>query len=253
MVPSEYGLRTRKGTIEHQVSITGDDTKTLLPFEGQDTANASLFVASNTGIYDVTAAGGSPVTELTFGTSTGDAGYGIYTAFTNDAGAHFLLYADEVNGLFTYTESTDTWAAHAALTYAAGTPPAVADISFVMTHKQRVWLVEKDTQTAWYFGIGTLAGDVTPFYFGSLFPKGGDLVGLWNWPLDGGSGTDDILVPVSRGGDVTPFQGADPSAAATWTNIGVFAIGQLPAGRRQGGVFNGDFLVRPGCAFLVLR
>lgn len=240
LVPSEFGMRTRKGYNQHQLTIPGTKAKTIIPFQGQDSANDALFAASNTGIYDVTTAGGTPSLEVAFGTTTGDAGYAIIADFTNDSGAHFILLADAVNGLYTYTESTGVWAAHAALTYAAGTPPAVGDIAFVMTHKQRVWLIEKDTQTAWYFAAGSLAGDVTPFYFGGLFPRGGELVGLWNWTLDGGDGPDDILVAVSRAGDVIPYKGADPSGADTWANIGIFQIGQLPAGRRQGRDFDGD-------------
>lgn len=240
MVPSEFGMRTRLGYKEHQIAVPGTGVKTIVSYEAQASANSKLFAVSNLGVYDVTVQAGTPVQDIAFGTTTGDAGYAIWTTFVNDAGAQFILLADAVNGYFIYTASTDTWAASAALTYAAGTPPDEEDIVFVMVHKERVWLVEKGTTTGWFFSLGNFSGAVEPFYFGAMFPHGGDLVGLYNWPIDAGAGTDDILVPVSRAGDVLAYQGPDPGSADTWSNIGIYYIGRTPAGRRIGAAFNGD-------------
>jgi hypothetical protein len=66
---------------------------------------------------------------IDFATTTGDAGRGVSHAFVT-SGGHFLLYCDEVNGLYIYTESTDTWAAAVSGTtqaWAASTTYLVGD------------------------------------------------------------------------------------------------------------------------------
>jgi hypothetical protein len=50
-----------------------------------------------------------PTLVVTFPTQTGDAGYGISAVVVNASGGHFLVYCDEENGYYVYTESTTTW------------------------------------------------------------------------------------------------------------------------------------------------
>ena len=114
----------------------------------------------------------------------------------------------------------------------------MADIRGVVAHKQRIWFLEEDSTTGWYLGIGSIAGEVSPFYFGAKFRHGGRLAGLFNWSVDGGAGVDDFLVAVSQAGDVLPYQGSDPSSD-DWQLRGSYFIGEVPNtptfGTEQGG------------------
>jgi hypothetical protein len=235
IMPSEYGARTRKGSIYHQDTVGGDAVRTIVPFKGQDPANDKLFAMSTAGIYDVTVAAATPVQDLAWATASGNAGHGVFVQFTNTAGAHFILYADEVNGLHTYTESTDSWAISTAIT---GT--TIGDIRFVGQHQNRIWVVEENSDSAFYLGIGAISGGSTEFFFGHKFVHGGHIAGIWTWSVDGGEGADDVLVCASTSGDVVVFEGTDPASASTWGARGQYYIGRLPAGRRQAAEINGN-------------
>ena len=72
---------------------------------------------------------------------------------------------------------------------------------------------------------------MTKFTFGAKFTYGGALIGVWSWTIDGGSGVDDFLVAISRGGDILIFQGADPSLA-DFALIGSWFVGEVPDSRK---------------------
>lgn len=114
LIAAENGDRVRLGSREWCTGLTGladDIVRTVLPFAGA-TSNGlgnRLFATTSTGIWDVSASSAAPSQVIAFGTQTGDAGYGVCHAFVTTAG-HFLIYCDEENGLYVYTENTDTWA-----------------------------------------------------------------------------------------------------------------------------------------------
>lgn len=243
LVPTEYGMRTREGYREWQIDIettpgAGLGVRTVLPYHGvQDAPQGAdrLFVSTNEGIWDATLVGGAPVLKLAYPDVSDASGWGIFTHYTTDAGEVLMYLADSANGLHVYDPDTDSWSAAANIT---GPDPAA--IVFVVVHKQRIWFVEREVSLGWYLDVGAKEGPATPFYFGGKFKHGGELVGLYNWTIDSGSGVDDYLVAISRAGDVLPYQGADPALAATWENVGTYYIGTVPAGRRVASEYGGN-------------
>ena len=241
MNASEYGMTVRQGYRQWQAGVdNGASTGilTLIPFDGDESDGASdkLFACNIEGIWDVTVDGGSPVLSYTFPNQSAGAGYGVYTAYTTDAGQNVLFYADRINGLVQYDPIADSWSV----------PSITGDISatevvYVVTHKQRIWLCARDSAVGYYLGVGAIAGAVTAFSFGSKFKHGGNLVGLYNWTVDGGDGVDDYLVAVSRAGDVLPYRGSDPSQP-DWSNVGVYFIGQIPKGNKISAEYGGDLI-----------
>lgn len=248
LIAGEYGLRTRPGYTEQATGLTGaleNLVRTELPFTGSAKSGSKdrLFACTSTGIWDVT----DPLAvtqEIVFSDQSLDAGYGISHVVVT-AGGHFLLYCDEANGLFTYTESTDTWTqvtmGSDPATQIAGVDPAT--FCFVTVFKNRVWFVARDTAKAWYLSAGAIYGTAAAFDFGTKFKAGGPLVGLWNWTYDGGAGLDDSLVAISQGGDVAVYQGTDPASATTFGLKGVWFVGAVPYGRRIATDYGGDLLV----------
>jgi hypothetical protein len=178
--------------------------------------------------------------EATFATQTGRAGFGSYHAVVAASGAHYMFFADEENGLYRYTESTDSWAAVGDITGAVA-----ADIRFVTVFKSRLWMVEKDSQKAWYLPAGAISGaaNAFPFTAAGSFRHGGNLLGLWNWTYDGGNGLDDSLVAITAGGDVIVYQGTDPASTTTFEIKGVWFCGGVPAGRNVASIYGGDLLI----------
>lgn len=246
LIASESGLRSRLGYEERNTGLTGvtDSTvRTIIPFTGSGAGSGRLFATTQSGIWNVTAAGSSPTQVHSFASKTGNAGYGVSTVVVTAAG-YFILYCDEVNGLLVYSESGGSWAAvteGSGGTQISGIAPS--RLVFVMSFKGRVWFVERDSPNAWYLPLGAIYGTATKFPLESVFRSGGTLVGLWNWTYDGGSGLDDSLVAVSSGGDVLVYQGTSPTSVDTFGLRGTWQIGATPGGRRIAASLGGELLL----------
>ena len=241
LIPDGRGLRVRSGSAQFATNVGSSDIRTIIPFEGATSATNKLFAVGTAGIYDITAGGaGAWAVQVAFGTTTGDAGYGVWTDYVLDNGAHYAFYADAVNGLYQYPSGGPWAATGGAITGPAG---GSAALMFVTAFKSRLWFVENNSARAWYLPAGAVAGACTRFDFGNKFKHGGTLVGLWNWTMNSGVGIDDHLVALSSTGDVIVYKGDDPTSAATWSQIGQYYIGAVPAGRRQGAVFGGELFL----------
>lgn len=248
MVPTEYSMRVRAGTREWTVlGLGGAEVRTVMPFIGDKMEGTAdhLFVATVNGIYDCTDESGVAINKLNFASQTGDAGYGVYTQYVDEAGDAMMFYADRENGLFVYDPVGNTWAQATGIQASANSVGTldVTDICFITVHKLRIWLIEKDAQKAWYLPIRSSQGDAEEFFFASKFRHGGDLVGLYNWTVDGGLGRDDHLVAISRGGDVIPWTGDDPADGITWTATGTFYVGPVPKGNRVASEYGGELYI----------
>lgn len=238
LMPSEYGLRLRKGYRLWTDDIDGGNpVNTIIPFEGQ-AADASLdrmWAVTENGIFDVTIPDQvNPVQDVVFGNQTEGSGFGVWTEFTNDATDRFLQYADQLNGLWEYSETTGLW------TVPSLTGPVVGDIAFVTTWKNRLWYIEESSGDAWYLAPDSNSGNCTKFTFGSKFKHGGELKAIYNWTIDGGEGVDDLLVAISRGGDVLVYQGTDPATVDGFGLVGSFFIGEIPETRQLGVSYGGE-------------
>ena len=239
MVPAEFGMVVRRGYREWQTDIettTGLGVHTVIPFDSvtQDPAKQRLFSVTNEGIWDTTVLAAVPVLVQAFTETSADAGYGVYTHYVGNNEDDVLFYADSLNGIYQYDATADTWARPVGIT-----GPVLANVNFVVAHKQRLWLIEENSSKAWYLAPGAISGAATEFFFGPKFRHGGNLVGLFNWSVDGGAGVDDYLVSVSQSGDVLPYQGDDPATTA-WTLVGTYFIGQVPKGPNIGSEHGGE-------------
>jgi hypothetical protein len=107
-----------------------------------------------------------------------------------------------------------------------------ATFAQVLSWKNRLWFVQKDSAQAWYLPVNQYGGTVGSFGFGSKFPQGGALASIANWTRDGGAGADDFFVAVSNAGDVAMYQGTDPAFADTFGLQGYWNVGKVPPGRR---------------------
>jgi hypothetical protein len=244
LVSTSYGLKVRNGYDEWCTNVVGhttDDTiKSLLPFQGATAA--ALFAATDEGIYNVTTQSASPTKVVTFSAHSESAGWIEWTHYVTTA-SHYLVLCDEVNGYYHYTEA-GTWtkpAAGAGAGQVNGVDPA--NLCFVMQWKERLFFIERDTSAAWYLPVGQVTGTVSKFDFGNKFRRGGKLVGLYSWTIDGGIGIDDHLVAISSAGDVIVYKGTNPDAANTFELVGQWVVGNLPLGRRIAAKVGGDLWI----------
>lgn len=252
LVPSEFGIRLRKGYREWATGCGTGDVRTILNYESNQSGavNDKMWAVTNEGIWDVTTFGETtPTQDVTFTDTDDPAGYGVKAEFTNDEGGHYMFYADGKNGLHQYTDSGGLWSVPVGGTAAgewsydipggaADQPFPVADIAFVMLHKQRIWVVLENDDDAWYLPVAAIAGKLKKFGFGAKFPRGGRLMGLWSWTVDGGDGVNDFLIAIGRAGDVLMYSGGDPeltdtTSADPWVGVGSWYVGDMPASRRS--------------------
>lgn len=146
VLAKQNGLDVRTGSSEWCTGLTGsaDNTvRTTLTFVGshKDGTTNKTFGVTSTGIYDCTSSSAAPSLLVTFGTQTGDAGYGVSWVATTPAG-RYLVYCDEENGLYYWSESGSAWVqpvsgvtqAWAELTdYAVGNQVVLGGNTYIVT------------------------------------------------------------------------------------------------------------------------
>lgn len=123
LIASEMGLRVRNGYREWVTGMTGASdnlVRTVLPFTGgrQNGATDKIFATTSSGIWDCTSSTSTPTLSLAFSTTSGEAGYGTSTIIATPGG-RYLVYCDEENGAYVYSETSASWS---ALRYGATVP-----------------------------------------------------------------------------------------------------------------------------------
>jgi hypothetical protein len=225
-LPYPDRLQMRLGAIDHKTG-SGQQIERLYNYTSP-TGIESLWATTDTGVYNVTAAGAWPAAAiaLTNGTTIGSI---LSTGASN--------YLTIVNGTDTAKQYDGTnWTSIA--TFGA---TATSNYSYIETYRQRYYLITKNSMTLSYLGPNSISGAVTDYNLGSVFRRGGYLVALGTWTIDGGTGPDDHLVIVTNQGEVAVFTGSDPGSLATWVYKGTYFIGR-PLGPRPLFKYGGDLL-----------
>lgn len=245
--PTRYGCRVRPGWREWATNLTGiGGVRTVISVRGGTTAGIQnyLFACTADGIWDCSLSTSAPTKIVSFGITTGNAGWGTYTHVTNAAGEVYILYCDELNGYYTFDTSTDTWlkvTMGGGGSQVSGVDPATfVSVSY---YAGRVWFVQAGTGTAWYLVAGSLYGAATQFLFGAEFSHGGNLNSLWTFTYESVYYIAEYLVAVGDAGDLTVWQGTDPDTAANFGIRGKWWLGELPAGRRVATSYGGDLII----------
>lgn len=202
----------------HQSHVTGlpGNVETLMQYSS-GSANR-LFAASGTGIYDVT--------------TPGAVGLAVVSGLTNARWQHVVKTTS--GGTFLVCcNGADAMRAYDGTTWTTPVINSVSSASIIglASHKERLWMIEKDSATAWYLATKAIAGNATAFPLGAVFRMGGRLKAIIPLSQDAGSGPDDFLAFVSDKGEVAIYQGTDPGTASEWALIGVFRVG-APIGDR---------------------
>ena len=217
--PSTGDVRVRRGHKVHAYDMGVSVVDSLMPYHGTTSALSKLFAATNGTIYDVTTGGvaSSSVTSL-------NNNRWQHVNFTT-SGGKFLWICNGTDAPRHYNGSTWATPSLTVTTFSA------SEIIHVNAHKNRLWFVFKDSTVAGYLATGAVAGTITNFELGGIFSKGGHLVAMATWTMDGGDGADDKAVFISSRGQAAVYVGTDPGAAATWALEGVYELG-APIGRR---------------------
>jgi hypothetical protein len=218
LIPGDQGAEMRFGCQEHAAGIAAR-INTLMPYSAPSGAN-KLFAASGAHIYNVTseAAVDPGISEVD--------GLGSdlfsHTNFGNDGG-NYLICCNGVDPVQSYDGTS--WAEPSISNITSD------DLNYVVPHAERLWFIEKQSLSGWYLDPDAIAGPATEFSIAGIVNHGGSLVALASWTRDGGAGSDDVMVFLTDQGEIVLFSGTDPSAAETWSKVGLFKIAP-PVGKR---------------------
>lgn len=213
--PESGYLRWRRGYRAHATGIGSSAVETVMVYSGIDAQK--IFAASADTIYDATATGAASVAVA------GNANGRWQHLNMTTSGGHFLFAMNGANSARAFDGAS--WSTPAIT--------GVSSASFIQgtVHKKRIWAALIGSTKAAYLPLDSIAGAATEFDFGGNFDKGGYLMALATWSLDGGNGPDDYLVGISSEGQAAIYAGTDPSSSTTWGLVGVFNLGK-PLGRR---------------------
>jgi hypothetical protein len=215
--PETQGVKLRKGYASHATGLTGA-VESLMAYSPPG-SGATLFAANNSAVYDVTSSGAVGAAEFSSLASIRFQ----HTMFGNSAG-NFLYI---VNGSDAPRYYSGTWTTPTI----TGSGLTASNLIHVNAHKRRLFFIEKDTLSFWYFPVETISGTITEFRLDGLCTLGGYLMAMGTWTRDSGDGIDDLAVFITSKGEVIIYQGTDPGSASDWALVGVFRIGE-PVGRR---------------------
>ena len=210
-------VRLRNGSADHATGMTGN-VESLMTWTGG--ASAKMFGAVGTNVYEVTSAGAVGAAE--FGSMTNARWQHVNF---ETAGGHFLYIVNGADAPRYYDGTSWT------VPTITGAGLTASNLIYVNEFKERLFFIEKNTMSVWYFPVLTIAGAITEFPMGQLFKLGGHLVAMGSWTLDAGSGLDDYAVFITSEGEVAIYAGTDPGAAADWVLVGIFRMG-APIGQR---------------------
>lgn len=226
--PERERVRVRRGFDGHLTGLPGP-VESLMAWAAGGTSR--MFAASDGGIYDASSAGavGAAVHSGLSGNRWQHVNFGT-------AGGNFLYLVNGEDDPLHYDGST--WTAPTI----SGSGLTPADLIHVNTFKRRLFLIEKDTLSFWYFPVVTISGAIVEFKLDALCDLGGHLMAMGNWTMDGGDGLDDLAVFVTSKGEVILFQGTDPGDAENWSMVGRYRIG-APIGRRCLMKDGGDLII----------
>ena len=215
--PQERFLGIRKGWQPHLTAVPAQ-VKHLVAAHGL-TSN-KLFAFTDAGIYNATTAGAAGASLL-----ARTAGNHVSTNF-NVSGGNYIFAVNSTDSMAQYNGTTWSTVATFPIASGGGATFATNKFSYVAVHQRTLFFVEEDSMIFHYLPINSISGDLTPFPLGALFRKGGKLVAIGSWTVDGGVGLNDVAVFLTSEGEAAVYRGTNPSVAANWVLDGVFDIGR---------------------------
>jgi hypothetical protein len=223
-IPRSGYVEIRRGYIPQQTGTPGP-VETLMAYRGGPTGD-KLFAASAGNLYDVTALGGALSAPVYSGATSNRWNY---SGFSNPGGEWLIA----VNGADTpIGYNAAAWAALPTITGSSGSITLNPDKLFcVCPHQGRLLFGELDTLHVWFPAAGAVGGAMQLLDLGSVFNKGGRLVGIATWSWQFGVTADEYAVFMTDQGQIALYSGIDPSNASDWALTGVYNFGP-PVGPR---------------------
>lgn len=205
LIPRRGFVQMRGGYEAHSTGVGAGNVDLCVEFNNGTVQR--LISASSSTIYNSTSSGAASSLGTGFSSGRWD------TATMNGVMAF-------VNGVDTPQKYDGT-----TLTTLSTTGPTATSLIGVHVFKARSYFWESGGRSFWYSATNTLGATLTEFALGEISKKGGRLMRMTSWTIDGGSGPDDYAVFIMENGEVIVYQGDDPGSANAWSLVGVYELG----------------------------
>jgi hypothetical protein len=204
-VPDINAVKPRKGYQQFASGVGTADVHTLATFVTSIGTNKFL-AAGGTSIYDISSGTASLLKTDLPPRAWDTISFNNRLILCNGGGPPQEYDGTTVsNASFSQTISTKFFAAH--------------------VFKNRVYYAAADELAFWYTELFASTGTITKFPLAGIAERGGSVVAISSWTVDGGSGPDDFLAIFTSEGEVLVYQGTDPGT--DFFIIGRFYIGRI--------------------------
>lgn len=214
-VPRPGWIELRAGYTGYVRRMVDAPVETLMVYRPPGNAE-EMFAAAGDTIFDVSTYGiySAVVTGLS-------SARWQYTSFTPPSGTMVIQCVNGSDTLRQYDGSA--WTAPSITGLPGGA--TTASIVNIYAQKQRLWYILKDSTVIAYMPTGAITGAIAGTQdFGNLWSKGGYLIAMTDWTVDGGNGPQDYAVFLSSRGQISIYSGIDPTDATSWNLVGTFDI-----------------------------
>jgi len=194
----------------------------------------SLMVRRSPSGEKMFAAADSHIADVSFGGSGSVVVSGLANArfqcvnFTPGGGTTVIQCVNGVDPLQMYDGTS--WTTPSITGFPVGFSSST--ISNINSQKRRLWYCLKNSSIVAFMPTDAITGAIAgTLDFGALWAKGGYLVAMTSWTVDGGSGPQDYAAFISSRGQITIYAGTDPTNANAWSLVGTFDVSP-PIGNR---------------------
>ena len=195
-MPKTSYCEIRGGYSSHATGMTGSG-KTLAVYNALNGSD-KMYCATASGVYDVTSAGAVGASK-----AARTDGKHQWTMF-GDGSSNWLIMVNGVDKPL-YFDGT-TWTAVDNASTPALTGLTTTNIIGVSVFKGRLFFIQKQSLSFWYLNAGVAGGALTEFDLSAECKRGGYLMAMASWTIDGGNGSDDRAVFITSEGEVIVYQ-----------------------------------------------
>lgn len=204
-IPDVNSVKPRKGFEQFASGVGSTDVHTLAVFTTSTGTNQFLAVGDRT-IYDITS--GTPISLLA----------GLSPIPWDTASFNNRLIFVNGTGVLEYDGTS--------ITSPSFTLGGVSAKFFVIhVFKNRTFYAATDELAFYYTELFASTGTITKFPLAGIAGRGGSVVAISSWTVDGGDGPDDFFAVFTSEGEVLVYQGTDPGT--DFFIIGRFYVGRI--------------------------
>jgi hypothetical protein len=227
-------ITVRPGYIKLGQIAANTPVSALIPYYGSPIQK--LLAASGTTLYDTAGA------QVSTGWGGDD---WAWTSYSDLSSVDYTIMVNGHDGVVSWDGAVFKKETVTAPTGETWVDPLKFDK--VLSHMNLLWFADSDNLSVYYLPLQQKSGQLTLFPLNAMFKRGGHVVAMYTWTIDGGLGLDDAIVIFTSNGEAAIYSGIDP--AVDFKLVGVFRF-DAPMSKHSVINFGGDLYVLISTGFV---